>query len=316
MFGEKEMGKLEKKIEIVRQYLSRCNSLYTCYTYGNIPRDKFRNACSSYAGHVEYEKALGLIDETVFGSAKKGMLFTESGLYASGIGHIMKYSDGANFQSLPDSYNLTAINELLDKLREVENAPTGWDIAGSLIRGVFDVVSTLAEMDDTETDNTSHVAIEDNSIIDVEEDIIDDDVVMDDSDDDTFDELLSSAQLWLEEIENNMSDVLVSEENTLFENLEEILDLLDDEDSYTIEKFLDECFESLVEDGNFPNIKQTNLTKNSRRIVNKIKYCISVMEDSDDSEEIASEISETKKLFRNYVKILNEVSDNLEEVVN
>ena len=47
---------IDEKINVVKRYLPKCNSVYNCYTYGNIPRDKFNNACMSYAGHMEYEE--------------------------------------------------------------------------------------------------------------------------------------------------------------------------------------------------------------------------------------------------------------------
>ena len=77
------MGKREKKIAVIQEYLPRCNSVYPCYVYGRIPSELINNACMTYAGNVRKEDVFGLIDETVFSSGKKGFLFAEDGFYHS-----------------------------------------------------------------------------------------------------------------------------------------------------------------------------------------------------------------------------------------
>ena len=79
------MGKREKKIAVIQEYLPRCNSVYPCYVYGRIPSELINNACMTYAGNVRKENVFGLIDETVFSSGKKGFLFTEDGFYIAMI---------------------------------------------------------------------------------------------------------------------------------------------------------------------------------------------------------------------------------------
>ena len=66
------MGKREKKIAVIQEYLPRCNSVYPCYVYGRIPSELINNACMTYAGNVRKENVFGLIDETVFRVVKKG----------------------------------------------------------------------------------------------------------------------------------------------------------------------------------------------------------------------------------------------------
>ena len=303
------MGKLEKKINLIKDYLPRCNSVYSCYTYGSIPRAKFNNACLSYAGHVEYDKALGLIDETVFGSGKKGMLFTEVGLYASGITHIMKYSDGPSFTSLPDSYNLTEINELLDKLSDIENALTGWDIAGSLLGAVFDgVVSAITEP--TSNSETGEAEDDDVNIIDVND--VSEVQGISTTKDDSFGEQVEIAHSWLEMIESMISDTLVCDKDNFLVNMENILQELDSESSYNIEEFIDQSIGDMRTGSQ--DADGILFTKRSKKTVNKIKYYISALKDADDGEEISSEITEAKKALRNYINTLNNVEDSLEEI--
>lgn len=109
-----------EKINIIKSYLPKCISIYDAHVYGNIPKDKFLNACNSYAGKVGYNETIGLIDETVFGSGKKGFLFTFDGYYYDGCGSIKLYKNNTRFNSLGSSYNLAMMNEMLQKLYEVE----------------------------------------------------------------------------------------------------------------------------------------------------------------------------------------------------
>ena len=109
-----------EKINIIKSYLPKCISIYDAHVYGNIPKDKFLNACNSYAGKVGYNETIGLIDETVFGSGKKGFLFTFDGYYYDGCGSIKLYKNNTRFNSLGSSYNLAMMNEMLQKLYEAE----------------------------------------------------------------------------------------------------------------------------------------------------------------------------------------------------
>jgi len=57
------------------------------YIYGDIPERKLKNACESYPLHQD-DEILALVDATVFGSAKNGMLIGLKGIYfKSDSGH-------------------------------------------------------------------------------------------------------------------------------------------------------------------------------------------------------------------------------------
>ena len=66
--------------EVVRTHSSRIND-YSIYFAPDIKKKKMRKAIKSYAQGVEPEDILMLIDNTVFGSAKKGLLLTSESLY-------------------------------------------------------------------------------------------------------------------------------------------------------------------------------------------------------------------------------------------
>lgn len=52
------------------------------YVKPNIPFDKAKNALDSYASYLTYEDIIVLVDDTVFGSCKEGMIFTNKEIIA------------------------------------------------------------------------------------------------------------------------------------------------------------------------------------------------------------------------------------------
>ena len=103
-------------MNIVKSSLPGCCNGATCYRYGGIPADKFRNASREYAPDAVFSECVGLTDETLFGSAKRGFLFTLDGFYYNGCGSKQLYADGITFKSLSGLYNLSAMNSMLQKL--------------------------------------------------------------------------------------------------------------------------------------------------------------------------------------------------------
>ena len=75
------MSKRERKKELIKKYIKNAAGGWSAYSYGNIPKQLVKNACTSYAGAVQYDDVLGLIDITITGSGKKGMLFTSQRVY-------------------------------------------------------------------------------------------------------------------------------------------------------------------------------------------------------------------------------------------
>ena len=123
------MGKREKKIEVIQKYISGVAGSWPAYTYGRIPNALINNACSSYAGAVQKENILGLIDITVFGNGNKGMMFTENKIYydngmlgnRGSVSYMQIYNDGTIPGELfHASYNETALQELVSLLATIE----------------------------------------------------------------------------------------------------------------------------------------------------------------------------------------------------
>jgi hypothetical protein len=114
----------EKMQRIIKNNLRNVCLDASYYVYGNIPYDKYINAKSAYAGlDIEFEDVIGLTDQTVFGSAKRGFLFTYDGFYSDALEGIQKYS--SSFTSLPTLYNLVNFNEMLGELNNASNEKMG-----------------------------------------------------------------------------------------------------------------------------------------------------------------------------------------------
>ena len=125
------MGKREKKIEAIKKYISNVSGTWDAYTYGAIPSDIASNACRSYAGAINRQDILGLIDITVLDNGKKGMIFTEYAVYYDN-GFLadrgkVSYKQIAESGKIPGeifdaSYNNQALRELLSLLADIETS--------------------------------------------------------------------------------------------------------------------------------------------------------------------------------------------------
>lgn len=132
------MDKRQQEIvKIIKSCLPiSCNGA-SYYCYGSIPKDKFRNACNEYAGYVDYSDCVGLTDETVFGSAKRGFLFTFDGFYYDGCSSKTYYTEGTQFNNLSSLYNLSAMNGMLEQLYQAATKKSGFET-------FLDVATTVA----------------------------------------------------------------------------------------------------------------------------------------------------------------------------
>lgn len=111
-------SKTEEIKRILRMNIRKCPPSYgNAYVYGSIPMDKCMNAISEYAPFVSPYEVLGLIDTTIFGTGKKGMLFTETGYYykIDNSPGYYEYSDDTSWSSFGD-YNVSALNDMLSDL--------------------------------------------------------------------------------------------------------------------------------------------------------------------------------------------------------
>lgn len=128
------MSKRERKKELIKKYIKNAAGGWSAYSYGNIPKQLVRNACISYAGAVQYDDVLGLIDITITGSGKKGMLFTSQRVYydngmLENRGNVT-YKQIADNGTIPGdvfgkAYNKQALLELLSGLSKIEGENFG-----------------------------------------------------------------------------------------------------------------------------------------------------------------------------------------------
>lgn len=148
------MGKREKKIELIRKYIHNVSSSST-YAYGSIPSSVASNARISYGGSISNSDILGLVDTSITGSGKTGLIFTEHRVYYNngmfGSRGYISYRDIMNTGKISgdifsNDYNRQALIELLSRLAEIE----GKDLGGTLedVNKAIDGISKT--MDDVE----------------------------------------------------------------------------------------------------------------------------------------------------------------------
>lgn len=123
------MGKHERKIEVIKKYIDNAAGSWPAYTYNNIPSKVAINACSAYAGAIQPNQILGLIDITVMGNGKKGMIFTDSKIYydsgmlgSRGSLSYKKIHDSRTIDGdvLATAYNTQALKEMISMLAQIE----------------------------------------------------------------------------------------------------------------------------------------------------------------------------------------------------
>lgn len=123
------MGKRERKTEAIKKYIGNISGNWTAYSYGKIPKSIALNAINTYAGAIQYQDILGLVDITVLGNGKKGMLFTEHKIYYNNgmlesNGNV-SYKQINETNSIPAelfgcAYNRQALKELVSILAGIE----------------------------------------------------------------------------------------------------------------------------------------------------------------------------------------------------
>ena len=153
------MGKREKKLEIIQKYIENASGSWSAYTYGKIPSDVAKGACSSYVG-VRAEEILGIIDITILGNGKKGMAFTEHKIYYDngflGSKGSISYEKLSECEYYPDgmlnsSYNNEALKEMLSNLMYIEKQTFTKSI-DKTITDIDDGINTVADIVDKAAD--------------------------------------------------------------------------------------------------------------------------------------------------------------------
>ena len=113
------MTRREKMIAILQKYLPDGFTADTFWIADDIPVSKVDGARKAYADGVRYEDVLALTDETIFGGAQRGIVFTEDGYYMNGRKGITRYS-ARNPKGESSLYDEESLLELLQKLDEAD----------------------------------------------------------------------------------------------------------------------------------------------------------------------------------------------------
>ena len=146
--------KRERQISIISNGIAKCvkTNSASVYSYGNIPVKCVIGARSSYIGAVDYDDILGLIDTTVWGSGKRGMVFTDQGVYLRAMledSVYCPYSNLTEFNIPDDTYFdssglLDMLQELFNLEQEFEEPSLGDEIISGLLDLTEDAIKEMA----------------------------------------------------------------------------------------------------------------------------------------------------------------------------
>lgn len=331
------MGSNDKELrkrKVIEEYLPQCTT-WNVYTYGSIPKNKYVNACSSYAGRVLYENVYGLIDETIFGSGKAGMLFTTDRFYSNGNKGALLYADGISYSSLPSTYNLTAMNEMLQKLYEIETEPSGWQIAGSLLGSALGFLQEMAENSKDNIQNSD--AVIDASYQEIKSNQYPGEIRQLEQKDEEAEQIFERVEsICLQEDDINVleynlkyfsgviglfSSVISADYNDIKEELSELKLYLEDSNNMKqdAEVSWEECYDSISYcyhlDKDTEEFNAINLKKVSKKCLNKINFYLAELNDCEEDE--GEEIMEScKHEMKYYQKKYREARIDLKKIVS
>jgi len=151
------MNKREKKAAVIKSYIGNISNSWPTYSYGMIPEVKAANACSTYAGAVHPKDVLGLVDTSISGNGKKGLLFTEYCIYYNNgiwgsqgkVSYKEVNEDGTIPSSLFDAaYNRQALIDLVSALAYIEGGAVQATI-NSLEKSIVGATDKVQSVSDT-----------------------------------------------------------------------------------------------------------------------------------------------------------------------
>lgn len=157
-YGEESaMNKREKKVAIIKNYIGNISGSWPTYSYGMIPKEKVANACSTYAGAVQPKDVFGLVDTSISGNGKKGLLFTEYYIYYNngfwGNQGKVSYKEVNESRTIPSAlfdaaYNRQALIDLVSALAYIEGGTVQATI-NSLEKSIVGATDKVQSVSDT-----------------------------------------------------------------------------------------------------------------------------------------------------------------------
>lgn len=121
IFGEDGIKSL--RISILNMFLDNCNPGYPVYV-ADIPSFYCNNARNSYAPFEPFSNILAIADDTVFGTFKRGLMFTNEGVYYKGMLQSPEYSEYGTLEIFDDmyssTYNTVEVSRLFNWLNNLE----------------------------------------------------------------------------------------------------------------------------------------------------------------------------------------------------
>jgi hypothetical protein len=306
----------DKMIAIIQSDLPDACRGATPYDYYSVPSDKVNNAITAYGdSSIDFFDVIGLTDETIFGSAKRGFLFTYDGLYFNEGNGVHSY--GTSFNSLPSLYDLTRFNAMLRKLHaasiegeELAEATPKKVLTDSLINLGLNLLSN--GLNSLAQKHQEKVQAENQSILDNLENMRD---------------ILVQTNVLLKDaiqgLENRTCDFYNAKESAVrlagifTKDLQFILDNsdCDEEEANTVMEQCSESFQTIasIVDMEDEGLESAHLARSLKRFRTEVKRIVTNDDYETDEEEGLDAIAES---MTKLVQALNNAKDKIDAIVD
>lgn len=168
------MAKEDKIRQVIEEYGDTLTKTFPFYSGRDIPYNKLNNAISTYASSAKIDDVYGLIDTTLFGSAKEGSLMTKEGMYikecltkpvyfkwqdiekvevlgnnADDTKNTLKiYWSGKSYSLACSFYRKKMLCNMINEIININNSLSGSEVVGGILGCIGTVFNSLSDIVD------------------------------------------------------------------------------------------------------------------------------------------------------------------------
>lgn len=293
------MTRREKMIAILQKYLPDGFTADTFWIADDIPEEKVNGARKAYADGVRYEDVLALTDETIFGGAQRGIVFTEDGYYMNGRRGITRYS-ARNPKGESSLYDEESLLELLGKLDEAD-AYGADGVKKKENGGLFDsMVNAINDAIDDVIENAEEEAKADSGNEKPEE-----------LTDEEFAALIDESEAYFKKQRSTIRKALSCSDDEFPEALDMILDVLEESEDFSdatdytyeelVDSFADEADEAGEDAPDFSMSEETDILNEA------LETAVDDLDRAVGAERISEIIESAREVLEDHVDRIREV---------
>ena len=297
------MNRREKMIAILQKYLPDGFTADTFWIADDIPREKVEGARKAYADGVRYEDVLAMTDETIFGGAQRGIVFTEDGYYMNGRKGITRYS-ARNPKGESSLYDEESLLELLQKLDEadaygvdgVKKKETSGGLFDSVVNAISDAIDDAIETAEEEAREDAGETVEEET-----EELTDEE----------FAELVDECEAYFKKQRAAIRKALSCTDDEFPESLDVILDVLDESEDfceatdYTYEELVDSFADEAEDDGG--DVPEFSMSEETEAMNEALENAVDDLDRAVGAARISEIVESAREVLEDHVDRIREV---------